>query len=117
MIEAGALENVEAIFALHVNSGLPVGQVSSRPGPLLAGSGFFEAVINGKGGHAAIPHHSVDPILAASNVIVSLQHIVSREADPLDSQVICFFNFTLFINCLIEYFCQIGLSELKKFVK
>lgn len=88
MIGAGALENVEAIFALHVNSELPVGQVSSRPGPLLAGSGFFEAVINGKGGHAAIPHHSVDPILAASNVVVSLQHIVSREADPLDSQVV-----------------------------
>uniref|UniRef100_A0A803M612 Peptidase M20 dimerisation domain-containing protein n=1 Tax=Chenopodium quinoa TaxID=63459 RepID=A0A803M612_CHEQI len=88
MIEAGAVENVEAIFALHVNSGLPVGQVSSRPGPLLAGSGFFQAVITGKGGHAAIPHHSVDPILAASNVIVSLQHIVSREADPLDSQVV-----------------------------
>ncbi|KAJ8446122.1 hypothetical protein Cgig2_000919 [Carnegiea gigantea] len=88
MIEAGALENVEAIFALHVNSELPVGQVSCRAGPLLAGSGFFQAVINGKGGHAAIPHHSVDPILAASNVIVSLQHIVSREADPLDSQVV-----------------------------
>ncbi|KAL2931874.1 IAA-amino acid hydrolase ILR1-like 1 [Bienertia sinuspersici] len=88
MIEAGALENVEAIFALHVNSDLPIGQVSSRPGPMLAGSGFFQAVINGKGGHAAIPHLSVDPILAASNVIVSLQHIVSREADPLDSQVV-----------------------------
>lgn len=88
MIEAGVLENVEAIFALHVNSELPVGQVSSRAGPILAGSGFFQAVINGKGGHAAIPHHSVDPILAASNVIISLQHIVSREADPLDSQVV-----------------------------
>ncbi|GJZ04563.1 IAA-amino acid hydrolase ILR1-like protein 4, partial [Tanacetum coccineum] len=47
---------------------------------------FFEAVITRKGGHAAIPQHSIDPILAASNVVVSLQHIVSREADPLDSQ-------------------------------
>ncbi|GAB4850396.1 IAA-amino acid hydrolase ILR1-like 4 [Ancistrocladus abbreviatus] len=88
MVEAGALENIEAIFGLHVRSDLPVGQVSSRSGPLLAGVGCFEAVITGKGGHAAIPHHSVDPILAASNVIVSLQHIVSREADPLDSQVV-----------------------------
>ncbi|KAH9622614.1 hypothetical protein KSS87_002663 [Heliosperma pusillum] len=88
MIEDGALENVEAIFGLHVSSALPVGQVSGRSGPLLAGSGFFEAVIKGKGGHAAIPHHTVDPILAASNVIVSLQHIISREADPLDSQVV-----------------------------
>ncbi|KAL9272205.1 IAA-amino acid hydrolase ILR1-like 4-like protein [Drosera capensis] len=88
MIEAGALENVEAIFGLHARSDLPLGQVNTRSGSVLAGVGFFEAVIAGKGGHAAIPHHSVDPILAASNVIVSLQHIVSREADPLDSQVV-----------------------------
>ncbi|KAH7866714.1 hypothetical protein Vadar_023925 [Vaccinium darrowii] len=88
MIDAGVLENVEAIFGLHVYHDLPLGQVASKPGPLLAGSGFFEAVISGKGGHAAIPQHSIDPILAASNVIVSLQHLVSREADPLDSQVV-----------------------------
>ncbi|XP_059651739.1 IAA-amino acid hydrolase ILR1-like 4 [Cornus florida] len=88
MIDAGVLENVEAIFGLHVAPDLPVGQVDSRPGPLLAASGFFEAVISGRGGHAAIPQHSIDPILAASNVIVSLQHLVSREADPLDSQVV-----------------------------
>uniref|UniRef100_A0A5B6YNT8 Putative auxin-amidohydrolase family protein n=1 Tax=Davidia involucrata TaxID=16924 RepID=A0A5B6YNT8_DAVIN len=88
MIDAGVLENVEAIFGLHVAPELPIGEVASRPGPLLAGSGFFEAVISGKGGHAAIPQHSIDPILAASNVIVSLQHLVSREADPLDSQVV-----------------------------
>ncbi|KAL6585122.1 IAA-amino acid hydrolase ILR1-like 4 [Orobanche minor] len=86
MIEAGALENIEAIFGIHSYNSLPLGQVASRPGPILAGSGFFEAVISGKGGHAAIPQHSIDPILAASNVIVSLQHLVSREADPLDSQ-------------------------------
>ncbi|GLT69280.1 hypothetical protein SLA2020_414410 [Shorea laevis] len=88
MIEAGVLENVNAIFGLHVASNLPVGEVHSRAGPIGAGSGFFEAVISGKGGHAAIPQHSVDPILAASNVIVSLQHLVSREADPLDPQVV-----------------------------
>ncbi|KAF9613382.1 hypothetical protein IFM89_007460 [Coptis chinensis] len=88
MIDAGALESVDAIFGLHVSPSMPVGTVASRPGPLLAASGFFEAVISGKGGHAAIPQHSIDPILAASNVIVSLQHLVSREADPLDSQVV-----------------------------
>ncbi|CAN1836957.1 IAA-amino acid hydrolase ILR1-like 4 [Linum perenne] len=87
MIDAGALENVEAIFGLHVDTRLRVGTVASRPGPLLAGSGMFEAVIGGKGGHAAIPQHSIDPILAAANVVVSLQHLVSREADPLDSQL------------------------------
>lgn len=92
MIDEGALENVNAIFGLHVGNKLPIGEVASRHGPLLAGSGFFEAVISGKGGHAAIPQHSIDPILAASNVIVSLQHLVSREADPLDSQVHILFS-------------------------
>ncbi|XP_022721480.1 IAA-amino acid hydrolase ILR1-like 4 isoform X2 [Durio zibethinus] len=88
MLDAGVLENVDAIFGLHVAPNLPIGTVASRPGPLLAGSGFFDAIISGKGGHAAIPQHSIDPILAASNVIVSLQHLVSREADPLDSRVV-----------------------------
>ncbi|GAA0145846.1 metalloprotease [Lithospermum erythrorhizon] len=88
MIDAGILENVEAIFGLHVITDLPVGEVASKSGPIGAGVGFFEAIINGKGGHAAIPQHTIDPILAASNVIVSLQHLISREADPLDSQVV-----------------------------
>ncbi|KAK7325140.1 hypothetical protein VNO77_29242 [Canavalia gladiata] len=88
ILEAGALENISAIFGLHIAPNIPLGEVAARAGPIFAGSGFFEATINGKGGHAAIPQHSIDPILAASNVIVSLQHIVSREADPLDSQVV-----------------------------
>lgn len=88
MLEAGVLDNVDAIFGLHVSAGYPFGMVVSRPGPILAASGFFEAVISGKGGHAALPQHTIDPILAASNIIVSLQHLISREADPLDSQVL-----------------------------
>ncbi|KAG8051628.1 hypothetical protein GUJ93_ZPchr0001g32640 [Zizania palustris] len=89
MIDDGAIENnIEAMFGVHVADVVPVGVVASRQGPIMAGSGFFEAVITGKGGHAALPHHTIDPILAASNVIVSLQQLVSREADPLDSQVV-----------------------------
>ncbi|CAO2190705.1 unnamed protein product [Urochloa humidicola] len=88
MVEAGAVENVDAIFGAHVADSVPIGVLASRPGPFLAGSGCFEAVISGKGGHAALPHHTIDPILAASNVIVSLQQLTSREADPLDSQVV-----------------------------
>ncbi|XP_026447376.1 IAA-amino acid hydrolase ILR1-like 4 [Papaver somniferum] len=88
IVEDGVLDNIDAIFGLHVSIHLPIGSVASRPGALLAGSGFFEAVISGKGGHAAIPQHTIDPIVAASNVIVSLQQLVSREADPLDSQVV-----------------------------
>ncbi|GMI93751.1 IAA-ALANINE RESISTANT 3, JASMONIC ACID RESPONSIVE 3 [Hibiscus trionum] len=88
MLDEGVLDNVDAIFGLHVTHENTIGTVASKPGPLLAGSGFFTAVITGRGGHAALPQHSTDPILAASNVIVSLQHLVSREADPLDSQVV-----------------------------
>ncbi|CAL9128236.1 unnamed protein product [Musa textilis] len=93
MIDAGVVENVDAIFGFHITNDVPLGVVQSRPGPTMAGSGTFEAVISGKGGHAAIPQHTIDPILAASNVIVSLQHLVSREADPLDSQVVTIAKF------------------------
>ena len=96
MIVDGALENVEAIFAIHVSHEHPTGIIGSRPGPLLAGCGFFRAVISGKRGQAGNPHHSVDPILAASAAVISLQGLVSREANPLDSQVDIFKDKVLF---------------------
>ncbi|XP_047975422.1 IAA-amino acid hydrolase ILR1-like 3 [Salvia hispanica] len=88
MIEQGALDGVEAIFGLHVDPSLPTGAVSSKPGPMLAGSGRFSVVIRGKGGHAASPHNTRDPILALSMVVLALQHIVSRETDPLEPRVV-----------------------------
>lgn len=88
MIEEGALGEAEAIFGLHVLPSLPTGTIGTRPGPLLAACGFFKAVISGRGGHAALPHHSVDPIVAASSIVLSLQHVISRESNPLDSQVV-----------------------------
>ncbi|XP_054788303.1 IAA-amino acid hydrolase ILR1-like 6 [Prosopis cineraria] len=93
MIEEGALEDVEAIFAAHVSHQLPTGIIGSRPGPLLAGCGFFRAVISGKKARAATPHHSLDQLLAASAAVISLQGIVSRESDPLDSQVVSVTSF------------------------
>ncbi|KAG5000716.1 hypothetical protein JHK87_021788 [Glycine soja] len=59
-----------------------------KSGPLLAGSGVFEAIIRGKGGHAALPQLSIDPVMAATNGIISLQNLVSRKAGPLDPQVL-----------------------------
>ncbi|KAL9396132.1 hypothetical protein Peur_010385 [Populus x canadensis] len=88
MIADGALDDVEAIFAVHVSHEHPTAIIGSRPGALLAGCGFFRAVISGKMGRAGSPHHSVDPILAASAAVISLQGIVSRETNPLDSQVV-----------------------------
>lgn len=92
MIQEGVLENVEAIFGLHVVHKYPIGTVAARPGEFLAGCGSFKAKISGRGGHAAIPQHSIDPILAVSTSVISLQNIVSRETDPLDSQVLSSFN-------------------------
>ncbi|KAK8969302.1 IAA-amino acid hydrolase ILR1-like 6 [Platanthera guangdongensis] len=77
MIEDGALRDVEAIFAVHVSHEHPTSVIGSKAGPLLAGCGFFRAVIQGR---------QIDPILAASATVISLQNILSREADPLDSQ-------------------------------
>ncbi|EPS73983.1 hypothetical protein M569_00763, partial [Genlisea aurea] len=80
MIRDGALENVDAIFTMHVSHLLPTGVMGSRQGALLAGCGFFKAVIKaGKGSNA---------FLAASAAVISLQGIVSRESDPLESQVV-----------------------------
>ncbi|CAL4966737.1 unnamed protein product [Urochloa decumbens] len=95
MIEDGALEGVEAIFAVHVSHQHPTSIIGSRTGALLAGCGFFKAVIRGRDAPPPPEHHhqqrrqpAADPILAASSTIISLQSLVSREADPLDSQVV-----------------------------
>ncbi|PAN22650.1 hypothetical protein PAHAL_4G034100 [Panicum hallii] len=86
MIEDGALEGVEAIFAVHVSHQHPTSVIGSRTGALLAGCGFFKAVIRGDA--RGQRRRSADPVLAASSTIISLQSLVSREADPLDSQVV-----------------------------
>lgn len=87
MIKEGALDGIQAIFGLHVDPYTPTGSVSSKSGPMLAGSGRFSAVIRGRGGHAASPHKTRDPVLALSMAVLALQHIVSRETDPLEPRV------------------------------
>ncbi|CAO2035813.1 unnamed protein product [Urochloa humidicola] len=88
MIKEGALDGVEAIFAMHVNYRIPTGVIAAHPGPTQAAVCFFEAKIEGKTGMAETPHLNVDPIIAASFAIVSLQQLISREDDPLHSQVV-----------------------------
>ena len=74
-------------FGLHVWPTLPTGVVAGRPGPLLAACERFEIVIQGVGGHAAMPHLTVDPIVTASAVVMNLQTIVSRTISPLEAGV------------------------------
>lgn len=85
MIEEGALESPDAemIFGLHVDSTVKTGKISLRDGPTMASVMDFDITILGKGGHAAIPHRAVDAIAAASEVVGSVQKIVSREISPM----------------------------------
>ncbi|RLM87301.1 hypothetical protein C2845_PM04G06010 [Panicum miliaceum] len=85
ILQEGSLDDVSAIFDMHVTPDLPLGVVSSRPGPFAATATRFLATVNGKGGHAAGPYESIDPVVAA---ILSLQQIIARETDPLQSAVV-----------------------------
>lgn len=87
VLQEGALDDVEGIFGMHVDPSLPTGKIASRSGPFFAASGRFLATIKGKGGHAAAPHQSKDPVVATSFAILALQQLVSRESDPLESRV------------------------------
>ncbi|KAK7410780.1 hypothetical protein VNO78_01866 [Psophocarpus tetragonolobus] len=88
MINEGALQDVEAIFALHIDATIPTGTIASISGSFTAAGCMFEAKIVGVGGHAASPHESVDPVLATSFAILALQQLVSRESNPLNNQVL-----------------------------
>jgi len=88
MIEEGALDDVDYILGMHVWEDLAEGKIGYKQGPLLASADIFNALIIGKGGHAASPHMAVDPIVISARIIESLQTIVSREIDPLESVVI-----------------------------
>jgi hippurate hydrolase len=90
MIEEGLFQRFpcDAIFALHNLPGEDVGQVTVRPGAITAAVDIVEVTVRGVGGHGAIPHQAVDPIVAASGIVLALQSIVGRNVDPLDSVVI-----------------------------
>lgn len=92
MIKEGVLENPkpEAIFALHVYPQLPSGTVGYRAGQYMASADEIYITIEGKGGHAALPHQTVDPISIAALVITGLQQVVSRKSNPLTPSVLTF---------------------------
>ena len=90
MCAEGVLDEptVERIFGVHVWPGLPTGKIGGRPGTFLAAAGVVSIKIIGTGGHAAMPHLAVDPVVCASKLVVELQTLVSRELDPLQSGVV-----------------------------
>ncbi|WP_341842735.1 M20 family metallopeptidase [Chitinophaga caseinilytica] len=96
MIQDGALENPkpEAILGLHVLPAMETGLLGFREGKYMASADEIYITVKGKGGHAAAPHLTADTILIASNLVVSLQQIISRNNDPFSPSVlsICAFN-------------------------
>lgn len=92
MIEEGALKDPvpQAIFGLHVFPNLPAGTVGFRPGRYMASADEIYITIHGKGGHAAQPHQTVDPIAIAALVITGLQQVIARKCDPMSPSVLTF---------------------------
>lgn len=78
----------DAVFGMHNRPGLPLGQFAVRAGPVMAGGAFFDIRVTGKGAHAARPEASVDPVLVASQLVIALQSIVSRNVRPIDAAVV-----------------------------
>ena len=90
MVDDNLISNwdISEIYGLHNLPNLPVGEFAIKPGPLMAASDFFEIVVEGKGGHAALPHFSNDTTLASSAIVLALQQIVSRRISALQSVVL-----------------------------
>jgi amidohydrolase len=91
MIEEGLLDRYgtpDGAFAIHITPRHPSGEVFSRPGPVMAGAGAFRIAIKGRGGHPAEPHHAIDPIPIASEVVLALQTYVTRRIKVFEPAVV-----------------------------
>ena len=90
MIEDGLFErfSCDEVYGLHNTPQLPAGTMGVIPGPMLAAADTFSLTIQGKGGHAAMPHLSVDPVVIGAQIVTTWQTLVSRTADPVRAAVI-----------------------------
>ncbi len=90
MVKDGMMERfgIAKVFGMHNMPGLPVGQFAIRPGPIMAATAEFTIRVKGRGGHAAMPQTTIDPIMIASQLVGALQTIVSRSADPVEALVV-----------------------------
>jgi hippurate hydrolase len=90
MVDEGLFERFPAneVYAVHNWPGLAPGQIAVRPGPVMAATDEIVVTVRGKGGHGAMPHLTVDPVVASAQIIAALQTIASRNASPLDAVVV-----------------------------
>ncbi len=90
MVKDGMMERfgIAEVYGMHNLPGMPLGHFGTRPGPVMASTDEFSITIDGRGGHAAQPHRTVDPIVLGAQIVTALQTIASRSADPLASVVV-----------------------------
>lgn len=88
MVQAGVMDGVDMVIGAHLWAPMKLGTVGVVYGPMMAAPDTFYITVEGKGGHAALPHDTIDSIAVASQVVTNLQHIVSRNTDPLDNLVV-----------------------------
>lgn len=94
MLEEGLLERfpIEAAFGMHNWPMMPKGTIGLKAGPIMASTDDFHITVKGRGGHAALPHGTIDPVPAAAALVTALQTIVSRVIDPVDQAVVSVTN-------------------------
>jgi amidohydrolase len=90
MVADGLFERFpcDAIFGMHNRPGLAIGKFQIKSGPMMAGGAYFDIAITGRGAHGARPEAGIDPVVAASQIAIALQTIVSRNVRPLDTAVV-----------------------------
>ncbi|WP_047154829.1 M20 family metallopeptidase [Aneurinibacillus tyrosinisolvens] len=88
MVQAGVMDGVDMVIGAHLWAPIEIGKVGVVYGAMMAAPDTFWITVKGKGGHAALPHDTIDSIAIAAQVVTNLQHIVSRNTDPLDNLVV-----------------------------
>jgi len=88
LVDSGALDGVDLVVGIHLFAQEPLGAISVPAGPRTAAADTFALEIRGRGGHAALPNETVDPIVVAAQVVTNLQQVVSRTVDPIKSAVV-----------------------------
>jgi amidohydrolase len=90
MVEEGLFKlfPVEQVYGMHNWPGMPTGRFAVRSGPMMAAFDIFEIVVRGRGGHAAMPHTGIDPVVVSAQIVTGLQTIASRGTHPVDAAVV-----------------------------
>ena len=86
--ESKITESIDAAFAIHLWQGVPVGKISLESGARMAAADLFSIKVKGKSGHGSMPHETIDAVVVASAIVMNLQHLVSRNTNPLDTLVV-----------------------------